>query len=149
MPAPTASDPRLAELDAAVERALDHIPADFGGGCSVGKARVMARLIVEHDVDTAVEVGFYRGRSYIPLALAMRARGTVRAIGVDPWAAEPAMQYDDHGIAPEVLHGFVQEADWDGIKAGVDAAIEREGVAQFTELIRDTSMNAATRFAPS
>src|SRR4051794_20341122 len=106
MPNPTASAPRLEALDLAIKRALDHIPVDFGGGCSVGKAQVMARLIVENDVDTAVEVGVYRGPSFIPLALAMRARGAGRAIGVDPWASEPALQYDDHGVSHEILQGF-------------------------------------------
>jgi predicted O-methyltransferase YrrM len=146
MPEPTAVN---AALDADIERALGHIPVDFGGGCSVAKAQVMARLIVEHEVDTAVEIGVYRGRSFIPLAIAMRARGAGRAIGIDPFAVEPAMQYDDHAVPVEMLHAFARETDWGAIKAGVEAAIDREGVSAYSELVQDTSAGAATRFAPA
>jgi predicted O-methyltransferase YrrM len=54
-------------------QALSRIPIDFGGGCSVAKAAVLVELITTHGLDTAVEIGVHRGRSFILLALAMRA----------------------------------------------------------------------------
>ena len=135
-------------MRADIEQALSRIPVDFGGGCSVAKAAVLAELITTHGLDTAVEIGVYRGRSFIPLALAMRAQGHGRAFGVDPYAVEPAMQHDDHGIPLDVIHAFVRDSDWDGIWQSVEEAIDREHVRDFAELLRTTSLNAASRFAP-
>jgi predicted O-methyltransferase YrrM len=140
------NDTRTMRAD--IEQALSRIPIDFGGGCSVGKAGVMAELITTHGLDTAVEIGVYRGRSFIPLALAMRAQGRGRAFGVDPYAVEPAMQHDDHGFPSEALHAFARDSDWDGIWQSVEEAIDREHVRDFAELLRTTSLDAASRFAP-
>ncbi len=58
----------LAEIVAAV-------PLDFGGGSSLTKALVFADLIAAFGIRDAVEIGVYRGRSLLPVAAVLRARG--------------------------------------------------------------------------
>ena len=64
---------------------LTKIPIDFGGGCSVRKAHVMAWLISRFQLKQSLDIGVYRGRSLLPQSLAHRLSGGGIAYGVDPW----------------------------------------------------------------
>ena len=48
----------------------------------------------------------------------------------------------------DVIHDFVRDSDWDGICQSVEEAIDREQVRDYAELMRTTSLDAASRFAP-
>src|SRR4051794_26030032 len=77
-----------------VARVLEQIPVDFGGGCSVSKAHVMAWLIRRHQLTTTLDIGVYRGRSLFPQGIAhVQYTGGV-VYGVDPWSSEAAREHD-------------------------------------------------------
>jgi predicted O-methyltransferase YrrM len=78
--------PKLTEQ---ILNALNGIPH---GWCSIGKALELAETIVENKLETALEIGVYAGRSFIPMALAFKYRGMGKAIGVDPWDASASIE---------------------------------------------------------
>lgn len=121
------------------------VPTDFGGGSSPVKALVMADLIQLSQADLSVEVGVYRGRSFLPQAAAFRHLGRGRAIGVDPYDPEAAVQTDAHEVGPAVVE-WARTQDWDGLYRELIERIERLGLRDHAELIRETSEAAAPRF---
>jgi predicted O-methyltransferase YrrM len=121
------------------------VPTDFGGGSSPVKALVMAELIQFSQAELAVEVGVYRGRSFLPQAVAFRHIGRGRAIGVDPYESEAAVQTDAHEVGPAVVE-WARTQDWDGLYLELSGRIERLGLGGQAELMRETSAAAAPRF---
>src|SRR5437870_3270579 len=110
-----------------VERVLQRIPVDFGGGCSVRKAYRMAWLIERFQLKRTLDIGVYRGRSLFPQAIAhARTTGGV-AYGVDPYGSEEARQYD-HEEWREALANFAETTDFEGIYENVMALRDRKSV---------------------
>ncbi len=87
------------ELFKDVDNLLSRVKIDFGGGCSVTKAYLMARLIRDERLKTTLDIGVYRGRSLFPQALAHRQFTSGVVYGVDPWDAMEAVQEQ----APEAM----------------------------------------------
>jgi predicted O-methyltransferase YrrM len=126
--------------------ALDLIPVDFGGGCPVAKANVMAWLIREFGVAASVEIGVYRGRSLIPQAIAHKAtRGGV-AVGVDPYSRDIAMEHDNPRLAA-AIEKFVEATDWDALFRGVVDIRGRLGLQDHCMLLRQSGAEAAADLA--
>lgn len=102
-----------------VLHAVRPIPVDFGGGCSDEKALLLAALVHRAPVRRSIDVGVYRGRSLIPLAVAHRRAGG-HVLGIDPFSVQEAYQEDRpdmlealeawrHGIDPDALYADVQQ----------------------------------------
>ena len=51
------------KMFAEIKAALNRISIDFGGGCNLHKAPVMAWLIKQFGLTTSLDIGVYRGRS--------------------------------------------------------------------------------------
>jgi hypothetical protein len=134
---------RLAD---AIAAAMMDVPVDFGGGCSVLKGLVLASLIVDRQMTLAVEIGVYRGRSLVPQALAFKALGAGRAVGIDPYCAAEARQTDNHEAAHDSLETYALETDWDGVYLEMRDRLVLLGVADRCELRRSTSHAAAASF---
>jgi hypothetical protein len=126
--------------------AMVDVPVDFGGGCGFFKGLLMAALIVGNDMQLAVEIGVYRGRSLVPQALAFQAKGSGRVVGVDPYSAVEALQTDDHEIPREILGGFTDAADWEGLYMSTLNRVIGLGLRDQCELRRMTSHAAAESF---
>ncbi|MCC6728095.1 MAG: class I SAM-dependent methyltransferase [Chthonomonadales bacterium] len=127
-----------------VRSLLGEIPLDFGGGCSVFKAYLMAWLIRKHGVTESVDIGVYRGRSLFPQALAHRATGG-RVYGVDPWEAGEVMEHDNAELR-EQIRRFVETTDFGAIYRSVDDFRVSHGLADHCVLVRKTSQEAAEEF---
>ena len=67
----------IPQLRVQIEECLRQIPTDFGGGCTIEKALIMADYIVSEHITYSIEVGVYRGRSFFPQALAHNSRAGV------------------------------------------------------------------------
>lgn len=128
-----------------VEEVLDLIPADFGGGCSVSKAFVIASLIREYDLKTTVDIGVYRGRSLFPQALAHRRFTGGIVYGVDPWSAAEARENDNEELK-EAIERFVDRADFHAIYREVESLRSKLGYEDYCALVRKTSTDAADEF---
>lgn len=125
---------------------MNAVPVDFGGGCSILKGLVLASLIVDRKMTLAVEVGVYRGRSLVPQALAFKALGSGKVVGIDPYSAAEARQTDDHEAAPAALESYAAETDWDRLYREAGDRLVGLGLGHSSELRRSTSHAAAASF---
>lgn len=129
-----------------VRLTLAKVPIDFGGGCSVRKAYVMAWLINRFGVERSLDIGVYRGRSLLPQSIAHKHAGKGIAYGVDPLSAKEADEHN-HNVLREEIKAFVDNTDFDALYAEVVRRVEEFGVAPFTRIVRLTSAEAARQFA--
>jgi len=130
-----------------IHQILSEVPIDFGGGCSEAKAGRIAELIIDSSATLAVDIGVYRGRSFLPMGVAFKWLGSGTAYGVDPYSAIVARQTDNHEVG-DVLVEWADDQDWDAIHAQVQAQIDEKALSSFARLVRETSKDAASRFAP-
>lgn len=66
---------------------IEHVvPTIRYGWCSVEKAQTLAAIIVTFRPQTVLEIGVYGGKSFIPMALAMKELGQGLIYGIDPWS---------------------------------------------------------------
>src|SRR5262249_27078251 len=93
----------------------------------------------------AVEIGVYRGRLLLPLALVMKRRKSGEIIGIDPYSATAAKQYDDHEV-PVDLRRWPSSIDWDGVYRQVLRGISRFGVEAHCRIVRARSQDVADEF---
>jgi len=117
------------------------IPADFGGGCPLDKTIYMANLIIDHQMRRTVEIGVYRGRSFIPQALAHRRTGGL-VIGIDPYAAVAAQEADAPERIADEIKRWTERTDFDGIYSDLQGTVAQLGLSAHAKLIRATSDDA-------
>ena len=134
------------ELLGEIDRILTQLPIDFGGGCSVRKAYVMAWLIRRFRLTSTLDIGVYRGRSLFPQAIAHQLATGGTVYGVDPWSAAEADQ-NDHPILRDRLKAFARTTDFDGLFRQVIHKVSEFGLSKHTHVVRATSAQAASRFA--
>jgi hypothetical protein len=133
-------------LRAQVSTILESVPIDFGGGCSVAKATVLAQIIVSQRITNSIDIGIYRGRSYFPQALAHEKYTHGKVIGIDPYSKGDAMEYDEKELQ-DAITDFVAVTDFDEIFTTVNSLRTELGVADASEILRTTSDAAAVELA--
>jgi hypothetical protein len=133
------------QLVVRIEQVIRRIPLDEGGGASLLKILLLGDLIVERPVLRLVEIGVYRGRLLLPLALIMRWREAGEAVGIDPYSASAAAQRDDHG-RPIDLQEWAAGIDWEGAYEGVRRDITWLGLDGHCRIIRGSSADVVGRF---
>ncbi len=130
----------------AIEQLLDSIPADAGGGASSLKALVLSDLMITQRLQSVVEIGVYRGRLLLPLALTAMSQGAGEVIGIDPYTAQAAEQHDEHA-SPLDLETWPHGIDWDGLYAQVNLAIANHGLERWCRVLRTRSEDSARKFS--
>jgi len=125
---------------------LAKVPIDFGGGCSVRKAYVMAWLIRQFNLIRTLDIGIYRGRSLFPQAIAHRIATSGVVYGVDPYSATEALE-NDHPTLREQIKNFVVTTDFEKLFQQVSNHTEEFGLSKYIQLVRATSSQAAVKFA--
>lgn len=125
----------------AIRDALAEVPIDFGGGCSLSKAAVLAALCLGGRSRTSIDIGVYRGRSLLPQALAFRMLGGGLVIGVDPYSSGEAVE-SDNVMLKQQLEQFARETDFDALYTELAVLIDRSDLAKFVRLRRQTSGSA-------
>jgi predicted O-methyltransferase YrrM len=58
------------------------------GWCTHKKASIMIDLVLALQPKIVVEVGIYGGKSFIPMAYALKKMGSGMAYGIDPWKSD-------------------------------------------------------------
>lgn len=133
--------PRLQVLLDEIARALP----DGGDWCTLEKAEALACLIVALRPRRIVEIGIWRGGSFVPMVMALRhahaSAGSCMAIAIDPWDPRASVAGEEPA-----------NAQWWGDTVGVRghedaydafvARLEREGLSAFVEIIRKPSDEA-------
>lgn len=121
---------------------LDVVPIDFGGGCSVSKATVLAHIIQSERIKNSIDIGVYRGRSYFPQALVHTKYTGGQVIGIDPYSRVEAMEHDEKELQSEI-NKFVEETDFDDLYDTVEALRAQLNVERGSVLLRTTADAAA------
>jgi hypothetical protein len=133
------------ELRRQVSEAVEGIQIDFGGGCSVSKAYLMAWLISKYQITSSIDIGVYRGRSLVPQAVAHREFTGGKAYGVDPWLNSEVRETGNPAIR-EAIDSFVDTTNFPAIYEEVDALIRRLRLDQNCTLVRQKSCDAIHYF---
>jgi hypothetical protein len=135
-------DPELRQQIAAT---VDSIQLDGGGGASLLKSYLLADLIVAEPIKRVVEIGVYRGRLLLPLALVFRWCGSGEIVGIDPYSAAAAVQNEDHNADID-LRTWPNTVKWDALYEDVCQRISVLGLDGNCYLVRARSADVATRF---
>jgi predicted O-methyltransferase YrrM len=136
---------KIKKLASQVEDALNQIPMDFGGGCSVSKATLMAWLILHERVDRSIDIGVYRGRSFIPQAIAHKLKKSGTVYGIDPYTQHNALEKDNLELGAQIKD-FVNKTNFAEIYKDVKLLQKKFDVTEFSKLVRKTSSNALSGF---
>lgn len=128
-----------------VQELLSVIPADFGGGCSVAKAGLLASLIRHWNLRSTVDIGVYRGRSLFPQAIAHKHHTGGVVYGIDPWSAQEAKEEDNLELK-ERIDRFVRETDFETIYGEVETIRRECHLFGHCILLRMPSAEAASVF---
>ena len=97
---------------------LDAVPGDYGGGCPVDKAEIMARSIIDNNFTCVVDIGVWKGRSLISLAMGtLVTKG--RAYGIDPYTRENMLENDAPNHVMQTLPSFASGVSWEEVYRGV------------------------------
>ncbi|MGL5003590.1 MAG: class I SAM-dependent methyltransferase, partial [Casimicrobium sp.] len=109
-------------------------------------AHVIAYLIARFQLASAVDIGVYRGRSFLPMCIALRENGHGIAHAVDPWSKTEAAEKDNHYLRAEI-DAWIERLDFDAVYRSVIEQIKHNGLEKFAEIHRTTSREAALYFA--
>lgn len=128
--------------NALYERIVAALPT-LHGWCSPEKARKLASYVRAEKPEVVVEIGVFGGSSLIPQVLALEFNKAGMAYGIDPWSREAALE---EMVSPENRKWW-SEVDIESIYRHCQNALERFGVENRCELIRDKAENVVERFA--
>ena len=121
-------------LFAKIDRSLEAI---LNGWTTKEQAHHMADSILTLRPLVTVEIGVYAGKGLIALALAQKATGQGKVIGIDPWLPEASAEGQ-----PEEHRTWWSKLDHNSIYEQCLAALKRYGVESFVELRRQKSGDA-------
>ncbi len=143
------TEPDTLGLDAEIEEVLAEAPLDFGGGCTPFKGAVLGALLVEQQAQVIVEIGVLHGRGALALATAARRVDGARVWGIDPYAlgAYPDAG-QDHPVHAAPIADWLAAFDFDGACDAMLDRMRRAGLADCFTLVREPSLQAASRFEP-
>ena len=131
-----------------VDMILCNLKSDFGGGCSLEKALLMAILIKGENMKTTCDIGVYRGRSFFPQAVAHQIYSKGIVYGVDPYSNEEAIQHDNLELK-EKLDDFLSKIDLNLIFKEVNDFRINNSFEKNSFIIRKRSDDAALFFKKS
>jgi predicted O-methyltransferase YrrM len=107
------------------------------GWCTNLKASILIDLIYAIKPQTVVEVGVFGGKSFIPMAHALKQLGKGRAYGVDPW------KHTASAVGMEGVNlDYWEKLDHEMILNGLLAKINEFGLNDYISIIRASSEEA-------
>lgn len=93
---------------------LNLIPTDFIGGCPIDKALIMGKAVIDHQLRNCVEIGVWRGRSLVPLAVATKyTNGS--AYGIDPYTPHNMMECDAPDHVMQALPQVIDQINFEDV----------------------------------
>lgn len=112
--------------------------ANLQGWCSSEKAAMLASLVFAARPKVIVEIGVFGGKSFIPMAMALKAVGGGVAIGIDPWSRDESIKNE----SKENVEWW-GKLDHGAIYAGFVDSITRLGLQNHTHISRMPSDSVA------
>lgn len=111
--------------------------SEVQGWTTIDKARLLMEIIFERKPEVVVEIGVYGGKSFLPMALALKHNKKGIAYGIDPWSNEASAE----GWSG-VNHDWWLNLDHDAILSGLLKAMDKYQLYNYIKLINTTSQNA-------
>lgn len=108
------------------------------GWCSKLKATILMDIIFGMQPKVVVEIGVFGGKSFVPMAQALKYNGSGIAYGIDPWTKSASSV----GMEKENLD-YWGKLDHDMILTGLIKKIREFRLENQISLIRKTSADAA------
>ena len=133
------------ELLSEIENLIERIPIDFGGGSPIEKSFLMSHLAATRRTQTYVEIGVYRGRSFFPVATAMKHHGG-KAFGIDPYSKANANEDDIAQEFAATMQEWLAKTDLDQIYRDVIDLVRELDLESIVEILRMPSEQAASHF---
>lgn len=116
--------------------ALSTMP-NLHGWCSEKKAEYLLNLILNNSLETVVEIGVFGGKSFIPMAYALKELQRGEAIGVDPWdASESVIGFEDAN------REWWANVNHEEIYQHFMSSIKKYNLTEFVTILRTTSEEA-------
>ena len=112
------------------------------GWCSQPKAERLVRTILEHRLQTCVEIGVFGGSSLIPQAIALRELGSGTIVGIDPWESGAALE----NMMDPANAEWWSKVDLEEIYRGCLRLISTAGLERYCQLIRAKAEDVHDRF---
>ena len=129
-----------------IDALLSQVEIDFGGGCSVIKAYLMACLIRDEGLRSTLDIGVYRGRSLFPQALAHRQHTSGVAYGVDPFDSMEAVQQDAPAAISDLVKAWARDTDLQQVYDEVVSLTTKFDLEAHCTLVRQPSAKAIGYF---
>ena len=118
-------------------------PIKLEGWTDFDKGKELVDLVLREKPKVVVELGVFGGRSLICMALALRANGSGKAFGVDPWRLHTAIEGESD---PENIKWWTQNVNLHDIHKGCMEAIWRLGLEQWAIIVRAASQDVKQLF---
>jgi hypothetical protein len=136
----------IGRLSLEIKKLQEEIIGDIGGKCPLDKACTLAWLIARYNLNTSVEIGIYRGASFLPQLLAHTrfTRGT--GYGIDPYSNGEAIQNDLPESVKGAVEEFIERLDFEKIYHEVLALINKFEFERHGIILRETSERAISYF---
>jgi len=143
------SPPRALELE--IRRVDDDDDHDPNGYCSIWKKRALASLIVQNNLSRSVEIGVFKGSSFLPQAVAMRRTGGT-VTGIDPYDMSEWTQEEGTDKMEKVFGKNWQsestKIEWNYMYTYLLNRIASYGIENHCNIIRGLSHNVASDIEP-
>jgi len=136
----------IGRLSLEIKKIQEEIVGDIGGKCPLHKACLLAWLIARYNLNTSVEIGIYRGASFLPQLLAHTQFTKGTGYGIDPYLNGEAMQNDLPNSLKEIVEEFIECLDFEKIYYEVLALIDKFEFGLRGKVLRDTSERAISYF---
>jgi hypothetical protein len=107
------------------------------GWCSPTKAGILAGCVTSMGGGNVCEIGVYTGRSFLPMALAVKQCGKGLAIGIDAWSPEVAAEGED----PANADWWARAVPHDWVEKTFREKMQEMQVCDVCRIIRDDSAN--------
>lgn len=125
----------MKDLFSTIEQAITEIGH---GWTSVDKGQAMAAMVLAIRPQVSVEIGVYAGKGLVSMALAHKAIGIGKVIGIDPFTAEDSIEGQIHPADKE----FWGRVDYAAMEKLCLSTLDKYGASNFFELIRKRSDDA-------
>lgn len=122
---------------------IDQVLPNLQGWCTPEKAKHIAKLIVENDMELAVEIGVYGGRSLLPMGMAFEHIGKGKCYGIDPWCAAASVASEQN----QANIDWWSKLDHEAIYRGFISAVLENGLSHRCYWLRFLSEQTAKLFS--
>ncbi len=129
------------DFNTKLKRQAFQIMDELEGWCTYQKASILIDFVLMARPQIIVEIGVFGGKSFVPMALALREIGAGVAYGIDPWSSGESVQGME-GPNKE----YWSNVDHDAILRGLQEKIKKHGLENQIQLIRSTSIDAPSIF---